>query len=143
MPTPLPYRDRFGGAALITGASAGIGQAFARALAKEKMDLVLCARRRDRLEALAGELGKTHGVRAEVLPLDLGEPGATAALVGGVRDLGLPIGLLVASAGFGTYGAFTEISAEAEARMVDLNCRVVVEHCHAFLPEMVARRRGG
>ena len=136
-------RERFGGAALITGASAGIGAAFAQHLAAAKMDLVLVARRRERLEATAKELSSAHGVKVEVVDLDLAAPGATEALVAGVAAKGMDVGLLVCSAGFGTYGPFVETDAAAESRMVDLNCRVVVEHCHAFLPKMVERGRGG
>lgn len=137
------FRDRFGGAALITGASAGIGAAFAEHLAAAKMDLVLVARRRDRLETKARELTAAHGVRVEVVDLDLASPGATADLVSRAGATGLDIGLLVCSAGFGGYGPFVEGDAAHDARMVDLNCRVVVEHCHAFLPKMVERGRGG
>ena len=136
-------RERFGGAALITGASAGIGATFARHLAAEKMDLVLVARRRDRLDELARELQAAHGIRAEAIDSDLAALGATSALVSAVAAKGIDVGLLVCSAGFGTYGSFVEIDGATEARMVDLNCRVVVEHCHAFLPPMVARGRGG
>jgi hypothetical protein len=137
------FRERFGGAALITGASAGIGAAFARHLAAAKMDLLLVARRKDRLESTARELAAAHGVRAETIDLDLAAPGATDALVSAAAKTGLDVGLLVCSAGFGTYGPFVECDREAESRMVDLNCRAVVEQCHAFLPPMVARGKGG
>jgi uncharacterized protein len=129
-----PFAERFGGAALVTGASAGIGACFARHLAEAKMDLILVARRRDRLEATARELAAAHGVRAEALDVDLAAPGATAELLRRVAATGLDVGLLVCSAGFGGYGPFVEADAANDARMVDLNCRVVVEHCHAFLP---------
>jgi hypothetical protein len=138
-----PFRERFGGAALVTGASAGLGATFARALGARGMDLILVARRRERLDALAGEIGGAHGVRAEAVALDLLAPGATDALARSIADAGLEVGLLVCSAGFGTYGSFLEVERDVEARMVDLNCRVVVEHCHAFVPAMVARGRGG
>jgi len=138
-----PFRERFGGAALITGASAGIGATFAQHLAAAKMDLVLVARRRDRLESTARELAAAHGVRVDVVALDLASPGATDALVAEVSAKGVDVGLLICSAGFGTYGPFVETDRAAEARMVDLNCRVVVENCHAFLPAMVERGKGG
>jgi short-subunit dehydrogenase len=137
------FRERFGGAALITGASAGIGATFARHLAAAKMDLILVARRRDRLEALAKELSAAHGIRAEAIDSDLAAPGATEALVSAAAGKGMDVGLLVCSAGFGAYGPFHEIDGATQARMVDLNCRVVVENCHAFLPPMVARGKGG
>jgi short-subunit dehydrogenase len=138
-----PYAERFGGAALVTGASAGLGEAFARELAARGMDLLLVARRRERLDALAADLSGRHGVRVEPLPLDLGAPGATGELSTRVAATGMPVGLLVASAGFGGYGPFLDPDPAREAAMVDLNCRAVVEHCHAFLPQMVARGRGG
>lgn len=138
-----PFRDRFAGAALITGASAGIGATFAGELAARNMDLVLVARRKDRLADKARELSSKHGIRAEIIDIDLSSPGATPNLVTRVKETGLDIGLLICSAGFGTYGPFVETDPEAESRMVDLNCRVVVEHCHAFLPQMVQRGRGG
>lgn len=137
------FRERFGGAALITGASAGIGAAFARHLAAANMDLILVARRRDRLDALGKTLSAEHGVRVEAIDADLGAVGATAALKERARATGLDVGLLVLSAGFGSYGPFEETDPEAESRMVDLNCRAVVEELHAFLPDMVSRGRGG
>jgi short-subunit dehydrogenase len=136
-------RERFGGAALITGASAGIGAAFAAHLAAAGMDLILVARRRDRLDALARELEAAHQIRAAAVDVDLVAPGATEELVRRAAETGLEVGLLVCSAGFGAYGPLVEIDARTDARMVDLNCRVVVEHCHAFLPKMVERRKGG
>ncbi|MFN7974200.1 MAG: SDR family NAD(P)-dependent oxidoreductase [Acidobacteriota bacterium] len=137
------FRERFGGAALVTGASAGLGESFAKALAARKMDLVLVARRKERLQRLAADLAKEHGVRVEVLAQDLAAAGATKALAEKVAGTGLDVGLLVCSAGYGTNGAFLELDPAVEARMVDLNCRVVVEHCHTFIPPMVQRKRGG
>lgn len=138
-----PFPERFGGAALVTGASAGLGEAFARALAARGMDLVVVARRAERLEKLAKELGPKHGVRVESVGLDLAEPGATAKLAKRVSGLGLEVGLLIASAGYGTHGDFVDQDPDTEARMVDLNCRAVVEQCHQFLPAMAARGKGG
>lgn len=135
--------DRFGGAALVTGASAGIGEAFARALAARKMDLVLVARRRDRLEALAAELAAAHGVRAVAVDHDLTRPDVHRTLPEAVRAKGMSVGLLVNNAGFGAYGRFEEIDIDEQARMVDLNCRAPILLTHAFLPEMRARGTGG
>ena len=139
----LPFRERFGGAALITGASSGIGEAFARALARRGMDLVLVARRGDRLAAIAGELGAEHRVRVEPVAHDLVRPDVHRSLPAAVAALGLEVGLLVNNAGFGTYGRFAESDIDQQARMVDLNCRVPVVLTRAFVPGMIARRCGG
>ena len=133
---------RYGGAALVTGASAGIGAAFARRLARDGTDVVLVARRADRLEMLAGELRARHGVSAHVLPADLAAPGAVGRLVDGLTERRLEVGILVHNAGFGTGEPF---HAEDPARllaMVDVHCRVPVELTRALLPAMVARGRG-
>jgi short-subunit dehydrogenase len=123
--------------ALVTGASSGIGEQFARQLAGRGYDVILLARRRERLEQLAGELPGT----AHVVPCDLAtEPGS---LAGKVADLGLDVDLLVNNAGFGTYGRFVELDPEREAEEVRVNCEAVVTLTRAFLPAMVERRRGG
>lgn len=137
------FRERFGGAALVTGASAGIGEAFARALAARGMDLVLVARRNERLVALARELSARHGVRADAVAHDLARPDVHRSLPAAVAELGVDVGLLVNNAGFGAYGPFAEADIEAQARMVDLNCRAPVLLTHAFLPAMLARGTGG
>ncbi|MHB8874909.1 MAG: SDR family NAD(P)-dependent oxidoreductase [Myxococcaceae bacterium] len=133
----------YGGAALVTGASAGIGEAFARALAARKMDLVLVARRKDRLEALAKELEAAHGVKTLAIAQDLGEPGAAAAVRAAVEGAGLSVGLLVNNAGFGGFGPFEGQDPARDEAMVDLNCRAPVALTHAFLPGMLERKRGG
>ncbi len=134
---------RFGGAALVTGASAGIGEAFARDLASRGMDLVLVARRKERLERLSADLSARHGIRAEAIPCDLTEPDSAERLLAACGERDISIGLLIPNAGFGSYGPFLDQDPAAEARMVDLNCRSVVSLCHAFLPSMVRRGRGG
>jgi uncharacterized protein len=123
--------------ALVTGASSGIGEQFARQLSERGHELILVARRSDRLERLAGELrGNTH-----VVPCDL----ATEAdsLAGRVAELGLEVDLLVNNAGFGTYGHFVDLDPRREAEEVRVNCEAVVILTHAFLPAMVKRDRGG
>jgi short-subunit dehydrogenase len=124
-------------AALITGASSGIGEEFARALSARGQEVVLVARRADRLERLAGELPG----RAHVIPCDLALD--ADALPRRVRELGVEVGLLVNNAGFGTYGRFLDIDPAADAGQVRLNCEAVVTLTHAFAPAMVERGRGG
>jgi uncharacterized protein len=123
--------------ALVTGASSGIGEQFARQLAARGHDLVLVARRADRLERLAGELP----TQAHTVTCDLAED--AASLPGKVNELGVEIDLLVNNAGFGNSGAFLDHDPRRDTEQVRLNCEAVVTLCHAFLPGMVERGRGG
>jgi uncharacterized protein len=127
---------------LITGASSGIGECFARALAARKHNLVLVARSQAKLEALAGELRTTFAVQAEPLVLDLSVPGAAATLAQLVAERKLTIDLLINNAGFGAAGEFWRISLGREAEMVRLNVQALMELTHLLLPPMVERRRG-
>jgi short-subunit dehydrogenase len=122
---------------LVTGASSGIGAEFARELARRGYDLVLVARRAERLEQLAQELGG----KAHVVPCDLAN--AAGELPARVAELGVEVDLLVNNAGFGTAGRFLEQDPEREAEEVRLNCEAIVRLTHAFLPGMVERKRGG
>jgi hypothetical protein len=125
------------GVALVTGASSGIGAEFAKQLSARGYEVVLVARRAERLEQLASELnGPAH-----VIPCDLAHD--AESLRGKVDDLGLQVDVLVNNAGFGTHGHFTEIDAARNAELVRLNCEAVVTLAHAFLPGMVERGRGG
>jgi len=133
-------RERYGEWAVVTGASAGIGTAFARALASEGVSCVLTARRTDRLEALATELRDTHGVQALVEAVDLGVPGGAEQLLGAIAHL--PIGILVNNAGFGGAGRFDKLDAGRLQSMVHLNCVVPVVLTRALLPAMLQRGRG-
>ena len=99
---PLDLHRRYGGAAFITGASSGIGEAFARRLARAGFDLVLVARRADRLETIASELSAAHSMAIHVLSQDLGERDGPARAVAAADALGVEIGVLVSNAGFGT-----------------------------------------
>jgi short-subunit dehydrogenase len=128
--------------ALVTGASSGIGAAFARALAARGAHLVLAARSTDKLEALAGELSARHGVRVVALHSDLAQPGAGAALARETAGRGITVDVLVNNAGFGTHGPFEAASPERERDEVQLNVAAVVDLAHAFLPGMLARGRG-
>jgi short-subunit dehydrogenase len=123
--------------ALITGASSGIGEQFARQLAARGHDLVLVARRADRLEQLAGELSTD----AHPVPCDLATD--AASLRDRVAELGVEVDLLVNNAGFGTAGPFLDQDPGRDAEQVRVNCEAIVTLTHAFLPGMVERGRGG
>lgn len=123
--------------ALVTGASSGIGAALARELSARGYDLILVARRADRMAELARELPTS----AQVIACDLASE--AGALAGKVAALGMSIDLLVNNAGFGTHGRFAEIDAAREAEEVRVNCEALVTLTHAFLPAMLERRRGG
>lgn len=127
---------------LITGASSGIGAAFARALAARGHDLVLVARRADRLEALAHELAETHGTRVTVLPADLARPEAPAALAGALENQGIQVDWLVNNAGVAYYGEFTDQPSADTDGMVMLNVQALTAMTRAFAPGMAARGRG-
>jgi hypothetical protein len=122
---------------VVTGASDGIGREFARALAKEGFKLVLVARRHERLAELEVELG----VDSKIVAVDLGTPEGLATLER--ETLQLDVGLLVASAGFGTSGPFLEAPRDAELSMIDVNCRAVAALSHHFGQRLVKRGRGG
>ena len=128
--------------ALITGASAGLGAEFARLFAADKHDLVLVARRRDRLEAIANELEKAHGIKAHVIAADLGALDGADKVIGEVGELGMEIDFLVNNAGFGTNGAFAELEVARELEMVQVNVTTLVALTRAFVPAMIARGRG-
>jgi uncharacterized protein len=128
--------------ALVTGASAGIGKALAEELAKGATNLVLTARREDRLRSIAQELSTSHNIRAEIFVADLAQPPAPEAIFQFTRQKGLTIDLLVNNAGFGQYGELHKTDADRLLQMVQVNCAAVLHLTHLFVPEMVARRRG-
>ena len=128
--------------ALVTGASAGIGKALAEELAKGGTNLILTARRRERLEALAADLSSGQGIRAEVFVADLAEPAAPAAIFELTGRKGIDVDLLVNNAGFGQYGEFHEVRPERLLQMVQVNCTAVLELTRLFLPGMIRRRSG-
>jgi len=128
--------------ALVTGASAGLGTHFALALAKRGHDVILVARREDRLAQLSQMIRERHGVDAHVVVADLTKKTAVARLVETVSRQGMAVDLLINNAGFGARGNFAELDRGLQARMIDLNCRALVELCHAFLPDMLAARSG-
>ncbi|MDQ3557128.1 MAG: SDR family NAD(P)-dependent oxidoreductase, partial [Gemmatimonadota bacterium] len=136
---PWEVRNRW---ALVTGASSGIGEAFARALAARGAKLVLTARRADLLRSLADELADVHGIRAEAVPEDLAESGAPRRVWERATACG-PIHLLVNNAGFGLQGRFDALPRERQREMVGLNCGALLELAHLALPGMRSRGEGG
>jgi short-subunit dehydrogenase len=128
--------------ALITGASSGIGEAFAVALAARGMHLILVARSEERLRQLAETLQNQHGVRVEVIVADLAVAEACAHIVAAVQTLDMSVDLLVNNAGFGTVGTFDTVDAARDHQQVMVNVAAVVDLTHAFLPPMVARGEG-
>jgi short-subunit dehydrogenase len=133
---------KLGHTTLITGASAGIGRELARLAAHDKRDLVLVARRRERLEELAAELRAAHGVEVTVLPVDLARPTTPKAIFEQVQGSGLALEALINNAGFGTFGPFVEADGARQLEMIDVNVRALVELTHLFLPGMLARKQG-
>lgn len=129
--------------ALVTGASVGIGAAFARRLASRGCDLVLVARGAERLEALALELERAHGISVKVLSADLIGPDGIATVEARLADRACPIDLLVNNAGMGTMGKFWDLPVEGETDAIALNVLALVRLTHAALGPMVARDAGG
>src|SRR6266550_5552581 len=127
---------------LITGASSGIGEAFARKLATQGHDLLLVARSEDKLIALCNELGRSQNIRAQYVAMDLSEPDAPARLLAETVKRNLEIDLLINNAGFGSMGDFAKLDLELELKMIDLNVRSLVELTHRFLTSMRERKRG-
>src|ERR1700733_4358660 len=128
--------------ALVTGASSGIGEAFARAFAGRGDSLVLVARSVARLEALAAELTAEHGVRADALAADLSDPSAADAVVGELAARGIVVDTLVNNAGFGTHGEFAALDPKRERDEIMVNCFAPVALTRALLPGMIARKAG-
>jgi short-subunit dehydrogenase len=129
--------------ALITGASAGLGEAFARQLAGRGANLVLVARSQDKLDRLAEALREEAKVQVTVLPADLSSPEAVEGLIAEVTRRALGIDILVNNAGIGVFEDFLATSVARQVEQVDVNVRAVVALTHAFAPGMVATGRGG
>jgi short-subunit dehydrogenase len=128
---------------LVTGASKGLGKYFARALAARKQNLILVARSKDKLSALANELRTAHGILAEPLAIDLASPGAGLQLAQQLRERNLQTELLVNNAGFGERGEFLQLSLERQLQMIRLHNSGVVELTYQLLPAMIADGHGG
>ncbi len=128
--------------ALITGASAGIGRELARVFAANGHPLALTARRKDRLDALAREIGTAYGVPVSVFAHDLEDPGAPVALHRAVTQAGIEVGILVNNAGFGTQGAFATSDRAREEALIAVNVLAPVKLAQLFLPAMLKRGSG-
>ena len=126
------------GVTLITGASAGLGAEFARQCAAKGDELALVARRRDRMEALAGEIGG----EVRIFEADLAKEGAAAGLIAALQAEGLTVDTLINNAGFGLAGKFAGLPLGRQSEMIDLNVRTLTELCHLVLPGMRERGRG-
>ena len=124
--------------ALVTGASAGLGVEFARQLSKRGHRLVLAARRKERLEEMAAELGN-----ARAAAIDLSKPEAVTELIADIEGAGEDVDLLINNAGFGLIGRFAELDAKREREMIDLNVGALTDLCRAVAPRMIARKSGG
>jgi uncharacterized protein len=128
--------------ALVTGASAGIGKALAEELAAGGTNLVLTARRTDRLEELARKLAGAHKIRAEIFAADLAQADAPKQIFNFTQRRLPQIDLLINNAGFGAYCEFPAVDRHRLLDMVQVNCSAVVHLSHLFLPQMIQRRSG-
>jgi short-subunit dehydrogenase len=128
--------------ALVTGASAGIGTALAEELARGGTNLVLTARRRERLEELAQKLVAAHKIQTKIFVADLAEADAPEKIFQFTSEQGIEVELLINNAGFGAYGEFHTVEARRLLEMVQVNCSAVLHLTRLYLPEMVARRHG-
>ena len=133
--------DYAGTTSLVTGASSGLGEEFARQLAARGGDLVLVARSADRLEALAEDLRARHRVTVTTLPADLSLPAEVSRVA--AQAATTEIDVLVNNAGFGTYGTFADLDPGREHDEIMVNAVAAVDLAHAVLPGMLGRRRGG
>ena len=137
----MKKRDRYGSWAVVTGASAGLGEEFARQLAAEGFNLFLVARREDRLAAIQQQLHAQHGIEVRFLAADLSSEGADAAVDDATQDL--DVGLFINNAGFGYMGRFVRQDPSRLASMVRLNCMAVMLLSHRFANRLLKRGGGG
>ncbi len=127
---------------LITGASSGIGEAFARRFAALGRNVVLVARSEDKLVSLSNELGRINSIRAQYVAIDLSKPESPARLFAETEKRGLVIDMLINNAGFGSMGEFNRLDVARELEMIDLNVKGLVDLTYRFLVPMRARKRG-
>jgi short-subunit dehydrogenase len=129
-------------ATLITGASSGIGEAFARKMASLGRNVFLVARSEDKLINLCNELGRTNNIRAQYFTLDLSLPESPARVFEETQKRGFVIDMLINNAGFGSFGDFSKLELERELNMIDLNIKALVDLTHRFLTPMRERKQG-
>ena len=127
---------------LITGASSGIGKAFAQELAANKNDLIIVARSEEKLNQLASKLQEQHKIQVEVIVKDLTEPSATQEVFERIQSKGIAVDTLINNAGFGDYGEFADTDGERQIKMVQLNIIALMDLTHKFLPQMRQRLSG-
>lgn len=127
---------------LITGASGGIGEVFARELAANKNNLIIVARSEEKLNQLASQLQEQHKIQVEVIVKDLTEPSATQEVFDAIQSKGIVVDTLINNAGFGDYGEFADTDGERQIKMVQLNIIALMDLTHKFLPQMRQRRAG-
>lgn len=135
------FSERYGPVAVVTGASSGIGRAFAELLAAKGLNLILVARREDRLNTLVESLTEKHGVEVETLALDLASPSAINRIAQATE--GKDIGLLVSNAGFGLKGPHEDNDPEMMTDMLQVNCQAPLQLSHRLIPHLKSRGRGG
>ena len=128
--------------ALITGASSGLGAEFAQQLAREKFDLVLVARRENKLASVADQARKLGAANVSIVASDLSRNGAAADIQKRLADQKIQVDWLINNAGFGTHGRFDHLEPEREIEEINLNVTALVALTRALLPAMVERRRG-
>jgi short-subunit dehydrogenase len=127
---------------LITGASSGIGEVFARKLAARGRNVLLVARSEEKLITLCNELGRSNSIRAQYVALDLSKPEAAAQLFAEATKRGLSVDMLINNAGFGSMGEFSKLDLARELNMIDLNIKSLVELTLRFLQPMIERKQG-
>jgi short-subunit dehydrogenase len=127
---------------LITGASSGIGEVFARKLAARGRNVLLVARSEEKLITLCNELGRSNSIRAQYVALDLSKPESPARLFDEAEKRGLFVDMLINNAGFGSMGEFSQLDLANELNMIDLNIKALVELTHRFLQPMLAKKQG-
>jgi uncharacterized protein len=128
---------------LITGASSGIGEAFARKLASEKANLIITARSEEKLKSLAENLESAHSIQTHIYPMDLSKAGGAKNLYDKIKESGLSIDVLINNAAFGKSGKFLDTEIELYKSMIMLNVNSLVELSHLCLPEMLGKNEGG